>query len=133
MKLVVDTNILFSALYDMDSSAGKLLFLSIDGGARLVSTEHIKDELRRILVSKLGYSKDEVVGLIAALAVEWMERGIYDGELREASKVLDDPADASLLACAAFLGADVVTGDKEVLAARFRKVRVRRLKESKVR
>jgi len=131
MRLVVDANILFSALYDMDSTAGQLLFLAIDGKVELFSTDHIREEMRRILVAKLGYSKGEVEGLISSLPVDWLEPGIYQDELNEAKKVLSDEYDASLLAGASVLGCDVVSGDKEVLASRFRRVRVRRLREFK--
>ncbi|MBM4249068.1 MAG: PIN domain-containing protein [Euryarchaeota archaeon] len=131
MRLVLDANILFSALYDMDSTAGRLLLLAIDGEVRLVSTEHVKEEMERILASKLGYSKDELGGLVAALPVDWIGRGIYEEELAEATRILADPADASLLACAAVLGCEVVSGDREVLASKFRKVKVRRLREFK--
>jgi predicted nucleic acid-binding protein len=131
MRLVVDANILYSALYDMDSTAGRLLFLAIDGGVELFSTDHIREEMRRILVAKLGYSRGEVEGLISSLPVDWLERGIYQDELDGAKKVLSDEYDASLLAGASVLGCDVVSGDKEVLAGRFRRVKVRRLREFK--
>jgi predicted nucleic acid-binding protein len=131
MRLVVDANILFSALYNMDSTAGQLLFLAIDEQVQLFSTEHVKDEMRTILVSKLGYSNDEVGALIASLPVEWMDSGIYGEELKDAARILDDAADASLMAVATVLGCDVVTGDKKILAAKFGKVKVRRLREFK--
>ena len=131
MRLLVDANILFSALYDMDSTAGNLLFLAIDGEIELFSTEHIKDEMGRILEKKLGYSKGEIEGLVASLPIDWLERGIYEDVLDEARKVLSDESDASLLAGAAVLGCDVVSGDKKVLASRFWKVKVRRLREFK--
>jgi predicted nucleic acid-binding protein len=131
MRLVVDANILFSALYDMDSTAGRLLFLAIDDLVQLFSTEHVKEEMETILVGKLGYARDEVGELIASLPVEWIECGIYSEELKEASRILDDAADASLLAVATVLGCDVVTGDNEILAAKFHKVNVRRLREFK--
>jgi predicted nucleic acid-binding protein len=131
MRLVVDANILFSALYDMDSTAGRLLFLAIDGGVELFSTEHVREEMTRILQKKLGYRSDEVDGLVASLPVDWLELGIYEDALADAKKVLSDDSDASLLAGASVLGCDVVSGDKEVLASRFRRVKVRRLREFK--
>jgi len=72
-------------------------------------------------------------GLVASLPVERMERGIYEEELEEeleeASGILDDEADVSLLASAAVLGCDIMTGDRKVLASRFRKVKFCNLKE----
>jgi len=129
MRLVVDANILFSALYDMDSTAGGLLFLAIEEQLELFSSEHVKKEMRRILVAKLGYSEREVDELISALPVEWLEEGLYEDAMGEAMATLQDEADASLLACASVLACDVVSGDKMVLASKFRKVRVRRLRD----
>ena len=129
MRLVVDANILFSALYDMDSTAGGLLFLAIEEQLELFSSEHVKKEMRRILVAKLGYSEREVDELISALPVEWLEEGLYEDAMGEAMATLQDEADASLLACASVLACDVVSGDKTVLAGKFRTVRVRRLRD----
>jgi len=131
MRLVVDANILFSALYDMDSTAGGLLFLAIEEQLELFSSEHVKKEMRRILMAKLGYSEREVDELVSALPVEWLEEGLYEDAMGEAMAILQDEADASLLACASVLACDVVSGDKMVLAGKFRKVRVRRLREFK--
>ena len=129
MRLVVDANIIFSALYDMDSTAGRLLMLAAQENVSLFSTEHIKNEMRRILVNKLGYSEGEMDGLLAALPVEWIEKDLYDELVEEARAVVPDEADASLLACAAVMGCDAVSGDKRILAGKFRKVKVRRLRE----
>jgi len=129
MRLVVDANIHFSALYNMDSTAGRLLFLATEEQVELFSTEHVKKEMMRILPAKLGYSGDEMEGLMAALPVEWLEREIYEEAMAEATAIVRDEADASLLACASVLGCDVVTGDKRVLASKFRNVKVRRLRE----
>ena len=128
MKYVVDANVLFSALYDMDSNAGRLLLMAIEGNVELVSTEHVQSEMRDILASKLGYSREEVEEALRALPVEWMERGIYEDVLPESLRVLSDEADASLLACALTLDCEVVTGDKEVLSNKFRGVKVRKLR-----
>ena len=131
MRLVVDANIIFSALYDMDSTAGRLLYLAIDCDVQLFSTEHIKNEMRRILVAKLGYSEDDIDGLIAALPVEWVESELYAEALEPARRAIHDEADASLLACASVMVCDAVTGDKRVLASKFWNVKVRRLREFK--
>jgi predicted nucleic acid-binding protein len=130
MILVVDANVLFSALYDMDSNAGRLLLRAIAGDVKLYSTEHVMVEMLDILVRKLDYSEDDVDEAVKALPIEWVDTEIYSEELNAAKKVLKDEYDASLLACAALLGCDVVTGDKAVLAAKFANVRVRRLKDA---
>ena len=130
MIFVVDANVLLSALYDMDSNAGWLLLKAIAGEVKLYSTEQVMVEMLDILVRKLDYTEDEVDDAMKALPVEWVDAEVYADELKSAKKVLKDEYDASLLACAALLGCDVVTGDKAVLAARFANVRVRPLKDA---
>ena len=130
MKYVVDANIIFSALYNMDSNAGELLFLAIEGDVELISPEHIRVELQRVLVQKLGYAPDEVESVVKALPVEWIERALYEEFLEEAKKLLEDEADASLLACAQAFRCDAVTGDRKVLESRFKGVKIKRLREA---
>jgi predicted nucleic acid-binding protein len=130
MMYVVDANVLFSALYDMDSNAGRLLLRAVEGTVKLYSTEHVMVEMLDILVRKLDYSEDDVDEAVNALPVEWVEAEVYAEELKAAKRVLRDEYDASLLACAALLGCDVVSGDKAVLAARFGSVRALRLKDA---
>ncbi|MEW5761208.1 MAG: PIN domain-containing protein [Candidatus Thermoplasmatota archaeon] len=130
MKYIIDTNILFSALYDMDSNAGKLLMLAIEGDIKLLSTEDIKSEMKEILVKKLNYSQSEVDELIKALPIEWIERGIYDDAMEGALKLLPDEADASLIACASLFHCVILTGDKKILSTKFKKVRVQKLRDA---
>jgi predicted nucleic acid-binding protein len=130
MMLVVDANVLFSALYDMDSNAGRLLLRAVEGQVKLYSTEHVMVEMLDILVRKLDYTEEDMDEAVRALSVEWVDADVYADELEDAKGSLKDEYDASLLACAALLGCDVVSGDKAVLAARFGNVRVLRLKDA---
>jgi predicted nucleic acid-binding protein len=130
MRYVVDANILFSALYEMRSNAGDLLHMAIEDKVELFSSEHVMNEMLDVLVRKLGYTKDQAGMAVGALPVRWVEREIYMETLGTAMAVLKDEADASLIACAAILRCDVISGDKQVLAAKFRNVKVRRLKDA---
>jgi len=129
MRYVVDTNVIFSALYDMSSNAGELLFLAIEKELELFSTEHVCEELRDILIEKLGYSVNGIDALMKALPVEWVEREIYEDNMQKALEVLSDEADASLLACGAAMRCEVITGDRKVLSSRFKNVKVRTLRD----
>ncbi len=130
MMFVIDANVLFSALDDMDSNAGRLLLKAISGDVKLYSTEHVMVEMLDILVRKLDYSEDDVDEAVKALPVEWVDSEVYAYELKAAKGILKDEYDASLFACAALLGCDVLTGDKAVLAAMFRDVKVLKLKDA---
>ena len=129
MRFVIDANILFSAFYRMDSNAGKILYFATVGRFELYSTDHISEELKIILNRKLGYVGDEVKAAVTEIPVEWVDRAVYDDELAAAMKSVKDESDASLLALASIIGCEVVTGDKESLRARFRKVKVRKLRD----
>jgi predicted nucleic acid-binding protein len=113
-SFVVDSNILFSALYDPDSKAGKLVLSAIEGKVILSSTEHVKEEMSRILSSKLGYSKEWSNGIIKDLPVNWMDKRVYQDLLREEIVLKVGEADCSLVVCSYLLNHPLVTGDKKL-------------------
>ena len=130
MRYVVDTNILFSGIYDLDSSAGDLLFLAIEGKVVLLAPDHVMEELRRILRDKLHFTTDETEEIISALPVEWIEMEIYADEMERARSLVSDGDDAPILACALALGVDLITGDRGLLSAAVREIRIRRLRDA---
>lgn len=112
MRLVVDTNVLFSALYQPDSSCGRILLLAIEGEIELFAPETVRAELERVLRGKLAYSDDEWHRALAALPVDWVEAAVYHGQLARAMDAIADPTDAPVLALALALRAGIVSGDK---------------------
>lgn len=131
MRLVVDTNVLFSALYDPASTCGQILFLAIEGELTLIAPETVRDEIDRTLQKKLGYAPAEAAATILALPVDWIEQVEYASRLEEAREAIGlvpqnkaettrpagrvgirDPSDAALVALALAKGADIVSGDK---------------------
>ena len=130
MKYIIDANIIFSALYKMESNAGRLLLMAIDDEVDLISTEHIEDELKRITRDKLHFSDEEIVEILGSLPVKWFEREIYADGMNDAMKKISDEGDASLLALAALSGYEIITGDREILLTDFKDVKIRRLKEA---
>lgn len=111
-SFVVDSNILFSALYNPDSKAGKLVLSAIEGKVTLHSTEHVKEEMSRILISKMGYSKEWSNGIINDLPIRWMDKRVYHDLLREEIVLKVGEADCSLVVCSFLLNHPIVTGDK---------------------
>jgi len=116
MNLIVDANILFSALYKPDSRAGALLMFSIEEKVSLLSTEHIYIEMMRICKQKLEYSDSEAWDVINHLPVEWIETEIYHERMSGSLILTSDEGDASLLALSSLTGYPIVTGDKGLLS-----------------
>ena len=115
MRLIVDANILFSALYKPDSRAGALVMYAFEEKVSLLSTEHMYVEMMRICVDKLGYSNGGAWDVINHLPVEWVEAEIYHDRMPQSLLVTADKGDASLIALADLIGLPVVTGDKGLL------------------
>jgi len=127
MDLVVDTNILFSALYDPASDAGKLILFALERRVDLFAPESVKLELEQGLRKKLAYAEAEASETIAALPVKWVESGLYAGAMDVARGQLTHEADVPVLACALALGHEIVSGDKHLLSIEPKIVRVWRL------
>jgi predicted nucleic acid-binding protein len=116
MDLIVDTNILFSALYDTNSNAGKLIIQAIEGKFNLFAPEHVKDELERNIMEKLSCTKKEAREVIAALPVKWIEKGVYTTAIGTARRYITHEADLPILACSLATGYNVASGDKHLLS-----------------
>lgn len=123
MKVVIDTNVVFSALYRPSSAPGGLLMLAIEGGVDLVAPETVRKELADVLQRKLGYSAGDLATTLDALPIEWFEQGFYAGFLPRAKKAIADEDDAPLVALALALGIGVVSGDSSFHPLRRRIVR----------
>ena len=52
-KFIIDTNVIFSALYSPNSNAGKLIELTIEKRIELHTPMEIKDELERNLLKRI--------------------------------------------------------------------------------
>jgi len=128
MDLVVDTNILFSALYDANSNAGKLIIQAIEGKFNLFAPEPVKNELERNLVGKLAYTKKEVHEVVATLPVKWIEKGMYAAAIETAKRYIAHEADLPILACSLVTGYDIVSGDKHLLSVKPKIAKVWELK-----
>lgn len=111
MKLVIDTNIIFSALYNPDSKAGEIILFAIEGKIELYAPESVKSELTRILEKKLDYEKEEIEETITSLPITWIEKEIYEEYKEEFD--LRDENDRSVAACSLILNCALLTGDKD--------------------
>lgn len=112
MLVVIDTNVIFSALYNLKSDAGRLLIFAVEGKINLASPTYVKGELERNLKEKLDYTDEELKETIKALPIEWIEEEIYSKEVEKAVKLIRHDRDVPVLALAMHLGIGVVSGDK---------------------
>ncbi len=130
MRFIIDTNIIFSGIYNLDSNAGKFLMLAIEEEVELIAPEYVQIELMRILKSKLKFNKDEIFEIISALPIEWIEEELYSNQIKQANKLISDEKDVPILACALALGMDIITGDKHIHQMKTKKVKVWELKKA---
>ncbi|HMF34261.1 MAG TPA: PIN domain-containing protein [Candidatus Lokiarchaeia archaeon] len=112
MKCIIDTNVIFSALYNMESNSGDLLFLAINGAIELIAPETVKEELIRNLRNKLNYSEEEIEETIQALPITWIDSLVYDSFMKVAPEYIGHENDYPIIACALALNVDIVTGNK---------------------
>lgn len=116
MRVILDTNVLLSALIRVDSKPYKLVRAWLDGRFELVSGEAQLEELRR--VSRY----EQVRRYFAPAEIGWLINRIRERAVlvsrRPKVDVADDPGDNYLLAMAAGGDAEyLVTGDKSHLLA----------------
>ncbi len=111
-KYIIDTNVLFSALYLPDSIAGKLIDLAIEKQIDLFAPEEVKEELTRNLKSKLNYTDAEINFTLQTLPVTWLSKKLYN-KFYDKAKQMISLKDAPILAAALFTKLPIITGDKE--------------------
>ncbi len=114
-SVVIDTNIVFSALYDLRSGAGRLLFLAIENRIDLIASRYIEEELERNLKDKLGYTDEEFKETVKALPIRWIDDERYLEEMDKAAKLIAHKRDVPILALALHMKCGVVSGDGHFL------------------
>jgi len=109
IKIIIDTNILFMAIYNADSKANKIIDLANEGKISLFSTDTVKTEISRILKRELGFVDEKIKKYIEGLPIIWINKEVYETFL-EKTKVKhkeDKPIEAlSLVLNCGILSAD---------------------------
>jgi len=123
VKVVVDTNVLVSALVFPGGAPEKVYRLAIEGRITMVTSPPLLAELGRVLTERFGWQDDYVRAAITQI--------VRVGEIVEpvdpVSVVADDPDDDRVLEAAQASGADlIVSGDRHLLnLARWGEVAIR--------
>lgn len=110
VKLVVDTNVIFMALYNLDSKAGKIIKFANENKVQLFSPESVKEELFRVLRREIEFSEDEAHFIMESLPIIWIEKGFYESIL-DKTKV-KHKADKPVEALALVLNCGILSADK---------------------
>ena len=110
MKVCLDTNVIASATATRGLCAD-VLRTAIEFH-KLVVSEHLLGELRRVLRDKFGASSEMIADVVWLLKQD----SIAAEALSRAAVALKDPADVAIVSSALSGGAAMlVTGDKEIL------------------
>ena len=115
MELVVDANILFSALIKKSTT----LELLLNERLSLFAPEFVLREFSKHLVELAGKTgvreqllKQELARLITLAKIETIPAGQYAGFLKQAEKISPDPDDLQYLALALYLNCPVWSNDR---------------------
>ena len=109
IRIVIDTNVLFMALYNPFGKAGKIIELANKEKIKLFSTDTVKQELSNVLRRELDFSEEQIILNILKLPITWVEKEVYS-EFLDKTKVkhkADKPVEAlSLVLNCGILSAD---------------------------
>lgn len=127
MRLVLDTNVLVSALF-WKGNERRLLQLCFEGRHRIVTSPLLLAEAERVLVEKFSYPKDDTAAFLGAVA----RAAEVVTPRTPLAIVREDPADDRVIECAVEGDAElIVTGDRPLLRlGTFRSIRVVRAAEA---
>jgi uncharacterized protein len=112
VKVVVDTNVLVSALVFPCGVLEQVYRLAIEGGITLVTSPPLLAELGRVLTEKFAWQDDYVRAALAQI----VRIGEIVEPVERVTIIADDPDDDRVLEAAQTAGAAViVSGDRHLL------------------
>lgn len=113
MKVVVDTNVLVSALVFPGGVPEQVYRLAIEGGIALVASPPLLSELGRVLTERFDWQDDYVRAALAQI----VRIGEIVDPVERVSVIADGPDDDRVLEAAQTAGAAViVSGDRHLLS-----------------
>ncbi len=120
-RVIVDANVLYSALYKPQGVCGRIVQAAIDGFCELLSTDSVKEEVRSNLVENLSMAEGEALRLVSAVPVVWVPREVYDQRIDEAVSLLTHEEDAPVLAASLAMHLPILSGDRHLHSERIMK------------
>lgn len=110
LVFVIDTNVIFMAVYNSESKAGKVIQLALENKIKIYSSDNIREEIKRLFGKELGFDEEEINLSLDALPIEWVEKGVYSQFLNKTE--VKHKADKPLEALAIALNARILSADK---------------------
>ena len=117
-RIIVDANVLYSALYKPQGVCGAILQAAIDGFCELFSPDSVREEVGRNLAENLSMTEQETLWLVSALPVEWIPREAYEEKINRAVSLLTHEEDAPVLAASLTTHLSVLSGDRHLHSKR---------------
>lgn len=111
IRVVVDTNIYFSALYSKTGNEAEIVRQAHQGMVTFFSPHIVQGELKRVLQEKLGFHKEETATIISSLPTQWVPNEVYKAEIPQARDFVPHKSDAPIFACALHLDIGILTGN----------------------
>ncbi|MHA1299619.1 MAG: putative toxin-antitoxin system toxin component, PIN family [Candidatus Helarchaeota archaeon] len=125
-KFIIDTNIIFSALYNPVSNAGLLIDLALEEKIELYAPQEVRTELLKNLKEKLELNEHEIKTILYALPVKWLDNKLYENFIKKAEKNISKK-DAPFLAAHYLTKFPIITGDKEFF--KLKNIKIKSLRE----
>ena len=109
MKILVDSNVLISALLYPNSVPAKALYHAADNHD-LILTDHNVSEVRRTVKEKFADKHADVESFLTELSYELVLAP------EKIQKAMNDPKDEPILSAAILADVDIISGDKHFLS-----------------
>ncbi len=109
-KIVIDTNVLFMAIYDSRGKAGKIIEAAHEKRIELLAPISVREELTRILKRELKTTESETEFITESLPIQWIEKEIYQEALPKTT--VKHKPDKAVEALAMILDCGILTADK---------------------
>jgi len=109
-KFVIDTNVIFMALYDINSKAGRVIRAAIENKIRLYAPDSVKEEIFRVLKREMLFDEKNIADIISSLPISWIDKKIYEFFLTKTK--VKHKADKPVEALALMLNCGILSADK---------------------
>jgi len=121
LKAIVDTNVIYSVLYNPRGTCGRIVLMGVRREIQLFSTDIVKEELFLNLKRNLGMTNGEASKVISSLPVEWVPKELYSDKIEEALSLIAHKSDAPTLALALAIRSPIISGDRHFQTRKVRK------------
>lgn len=135
MKVVLDYNIVFSALYNQGSAQELFVKNHVSRTFEFLVPAYFWEELKRLrgkLIQITRLSSEEIDFLLEKIEEQiiTVDIGVYRDFLPEAQKTCPDPKDIPYVALAMATATPLLTGDKKLIESLGEKIKILTLNEA---